>query len=167
MACCGDAPTLETLAAVSILRDWLPELNVRVINVVDLMKLQSASTHPHGLPDEEFDALFTVDKPIIFAFHGYPWLIHRLLYRRTNHQNLHVHGYQEEGTITTYFDMKVLNELDRFHLVLAVLKRLPELRENGTILARAMENKLAEHYRYIREHGVDMPEVLEWVWEER
>ena len=165
MACCGDAPTLETLAAVSILRDWLPELNVRVVNVVDLMKLQAESTHPHGLPDAEFDALFTVDKPIIFAFHGYPWLIHRLLYRRKNHQNLHVHGYQEEGTITTYFDMKVLNELDRFHLVLAVLKRLPQLGAKSNVLAQAMENKLVQHYHYIREHGVDMPEVLDWKWE--
>ncbi|WP_020568843.1 phosphoketolase family protein [Neolewinella persica] len=164
MACCGDAPTLETLAAVSILRQRLPELNVRVINVVDLMKLQSASTHPHGLPAEEFDALFTLDKPIIFAFHGYPWLIHRLLYRRSNHNNLHVHGYQEEGTITTYFDMKVLNELDRFHLVLAVLKRLPALGKEGTALAKEMEGKLTEHHRYIREHGVDMPEVLGWKW---
>jgi xylulose-5-phosphate/fructose-6-phosphate phosphoketolase len=164
LACCGDAPTLETLAAVSILHHWMPGLNIRVVNVVDLMKLQSDSTHPHGLPDVEFDALFTIDKPIIFAFHGYPWLIHRLLYRRANHHNLHVHGYQEEGTITTYFDMKVLNELDRFHLVLAVLKRLPELGEIGDVLARAMEDKLAEHYRYIREYGVDMPEVLEWRW---
>jgi xylulose-5-phosphate/fructose-6-phosphate phosphoketolase len=128
------------------------------------MKLQSASTHPHGLPAEEFDALFTVDKPIVFAFHGYPWLIHRLLYRHTNHQNLHVHGYQEEGTITTYFDMKVLNELDRFHLVLAVLKRLPKLGNKGIALAEEMEGKLIKHHRYIREHGVDMPEVLEWKW---
>lgn len=165
MACCGDAPTLETLAAVSILNHWLPELNIRVINVVDLMKLQSDTTHPHGLPDAEFDALFTIDKPIIFAFHGYPWLIHRLLYKRANHRNLHVHGYQEEGTITTYFDMKVLNELDRFHLVLAVLRRMPELGETGNVLARAMEDKLALHHDYIREHGVDMPEVLEWKWE--
>ncbi len=165
MACCGDAPTLETLAAVSILRQELPELNIRVINVVDLMKLQSASTHPHGLPAAEFDALFTEDKPIIFAFHGYPWLIHRLLYRRTNHRNLHVHGYQEEGTITTYFDMKVLNGLDRFHLVLAVLKRLPQAGAAGEALAVTMENKLREHYHYIREHGVDLPEVLNWRWE--
>lgn len=165
MACCGDAPTLETLAAVSILRHWLPELNIRVVNVVDLMKLQSASTHLHGLPDAAFDALFTVDKPIIFAFHGYPWLIHRLLYRRANHHNLHVHGYQEEGTITTYFDMKVLNELDRFHLVLAVLKRLPQLGEKGKVLAQAMRDKLEKHHRYIRERGVDMPEILEWTWD--
>lgn len=164
MACCGDAPTLETLAAVSILRKELPELRVRVVNIVDLMKLQSPSIHPHGLNDEDFDALFTLDKPIIFAFHGYPWLIHRLLYRRSNHWNLHVHGYREEGTITTYFDMKVLNKLDRFHLVLNVLKRLDGVGERHAALAALMQRKLLEHREYICEHGLDMPEVADWKW---
>ena len=131
MACCGDVPTLETLAAVSMLRKHLPELKVRVINVVDLMKLQPQSEHPHGLSDTDFDALFTKDKPVIFAFHGYPWLIHRLTYRRTNHDNLHVRGYKEEGTITTPFDMTVLNDLDRFHLVMDIIDRLPQTGEKG------------------------------------
>ncbi|CAH1000704.1 Xylulose-5-phosphate phosphoketolase [Neolewinella maritima] len=164
MACCGDVPTRETLAAVSILRTALPELKVRVINVVDLMKLQSPSVHPHGLPDDVFDDLFTTDKPIIFAFHGYPFLIHRLCYRRTNHANLHVHGYREEGTITTPFDMTVLNEIDRFHLVRNALKRLPDRGEAGDELDLHMTEKLIQHRRHIRTHGVDMPEIRNWSW---
>jgi xylulose-5-phosphate/fructose-6-phosphate phosphoketolase len=170
MACCGDVPTLETLAAVSILREHLPELKIRVINVVDLMKLQPSSEHPHGLTDPEFDALFTKDKPVVFAFHGYPWLIHRMTYRRTNHENIHVRGYKEEGTITTYFDMTVLNDLDRFHLVQDVLVRLPQLPKLGakaTQLITLMQNKLTEHRRYIDKYGIDMPEILNWKWEGR
>jgi xylulose-5-phosphate/fructose-6-phosphate phosphoketolase len=168
MACCGDVPTLETLAAVSILREYLPELKIRVINVVDLMKLQPSSEHPHGLTDSEFDALFTKDKPVVFAFHGYPWLIHRMTYRRTNHENIHVRGYKEEGTITTYFDMTVLNDLDRFHLVQDVLVRLPKLAQLGakaTQLITLMQNKLAEHRNYIDKYGIDMPEIRNWKWE--
>ena len=164
MACAGDIPTLETLAAVSILRAELPDLKVRVVNVVDLMKLQPDSEHPHGLSDREFDLLFTRDKPIIFAFHGYPWLIHRLAYRRTNHRNLHVRGYKEEGTITTAFDMTVLNEMDRFHLVQDVIKRLPQLGDQCGHLYQKLANKLAEHRMYIRQHGMDMPEVQNWRW---
>ena len=163
MACCGDVPTLETLAAVSILHKHLPELNIRVINVVDLMKLQPQIEHPHGLSDEAFDALFTKDKPIVFAFHGYPWLIHRLTYRRTNHNNMHVRGYKEEGTITTNFDMTVLNDLDRFDLVLDVLHRLPQ-EGAGIALKKVMEDKLIEHKAYIDKHGLDMPEILNWKW---
>ena len=164
MACCGDVPTLETLAAVSILREHLPELKIRVINVVDLMKLQPEAEHPHGLSDEDFDALFTKDKPVVFAFHGYPWLIHRLTYRRTNHENMHVRGYKEEGTITTYFDMTVLNDLDRFHLVQDVINRLPQLGESGANLKKLMQDKLAEHKLYINKYGQDMPEILNWKW---
>jgi xylulose-5-phosphate/fructose-6-phosphate phosphoketolase len=164
MACCGDVPTLETLAAVSILREHLPDLKVRVVNVVDLMKLQPKSEHPHGLSDRDFDALFTVDKPIIFAFHGYPWLIHRLTYRRTNHDNLHVRGYKEEGTITTPFDMTVLNDLDRFHLVMDTIDRLPHVSEAATGLRHLLEGKLIEHRRYIGEYGEDLPEILNWRW---
>jgi len=164
MACCGDVPTLEVLAAVSILRRHMPSLNVRVVNVVDLMKLQPSSEHPHGLPDAEFDSLFTRDRPIIFVYHGYPWLIHRLTYRRTNHANLHVRGYKEEGTITTTFDMPVLNDLDRFHLVLDVIERVPQAAALGGDLKRLMQAKLAEHKRYIVEHGIDMPEVRDWKW---
>jgi xylulose-5-phosphate/fructose-6-phosphate phosphoketolase len=164
MACCGDVPTLETLAAVSILRNHLPDLKVRVINVVDLMKLQPQAEHPHGLSDKEFDALFTKDKPIVFAFHGYPWLIHRLTYRRTNHKNLHVRGYKEEGTITTYFDMTVLNDLDRFHLVMDVIQRVPAIGKQGAKLKKIMEDKLVEHKKYIDEHGQDMPEIRNWKW---
>jgi len=164
MACCGDVPTLETLAAVSILREHLPELKVRVVNVVDLMRLQPASEHPNGLADADFDALFTRDKHVIFAFHGYPWLIHRLTYRRTNHDNIHVRGYKEEGTITTAFDMTVLNDLDRFHLVMDTIDRLPQTGERGLALKRRLQDKLIEHKRYIRAHGQDLPEVRNWQW---
>jgi xylulose-5-phosphate/fructose-6-phosphate phosphoketolase len=164
MACAGDVPTLETLAAVSILRERLPELKVRVINVVDLMKLQPPSEHPHGLSDSDFDSLFTRDKPVIFAFHAYPWLIHRLTYRRHNHDNLHVRGYKEEGTITTAFDMTVLNELDRFHLVMDAIDRLPRTGSRGAHLKQQLKDKLVEHKRYIDIHGEDMPEVRDWIW---
>lgn len=164
MACCGDVPTLETLAAVSILRAELPSLRVRVVNVLDLMKLQPQLEHPHGLDDAAFDALFTLDKPVIFAFHGYPGLIHRLSYRRTNHRNFHVRGYKEEGTITTPFDMTVLNGLDRFHLVIASLERLPQTGLAGATLMRKLADKLLEHQRYIRANGVDMPEIRQWRW---
>lgn len=165
MACAGDVPTLETLAAVSILREKLPELKIRVVNVVDLMKLQSDKEHPHGLTDADFDMLFTKNKPVIFAFHGYPWLIHRLTYSRTNHINLHVRGYKEEGTITTAFDMTVLNDMDRFHLVQDVLDRLPNLGDEVAYLKQEMQDKLIEHKYYIRKNGVDMPEVKNWKWE--
>ncbi len=164
MACAGDVPTLETLAAVELLRQHLPDLKVRVINVVDLMTLQPQEEHPHGLSDRDFDALFTTDKPIIFAYHGYPWLIHRLTYRRTNHDNLHVRGYKEEGTTTTPFDMAVLNDLDRFHLVADVIDRVPTLGYRAAHLRQHMRDKLIEHREYIERHGQDMPEILEWQW---
>ena len=164
MACCGDTPTLEILAAVSILRKHLPELKIRVVNVVDLMKLQSASEHPHGLSDADYDSLFTKDKHIVFAFHGYPWLIHRLTYRRAN-ENLHVRGYKEEGTITTPFDLRVQNDLDRFHLVQDVIDRLPQLDGKGAYLKQLMQDKLVEHGNYVVEHGTDLPEILNWKWE--
>lgn len=164
MACCGDVPTLETLAAVSILREHLPDLKIRVVNVVDLMKLEPDTEHPHGLSEHDFDALFTKDKPIVFAFHGYPWLIHRLTYRRTNHENMHVRGYKEEGTITTYFDMTVLNDLDRFHLVLDVIARVPNLGTSGARLKKIVQDKLIEHKKYIDKNGLDMPEILNWKW---
>ena len=167
MACAGDVPTLETLAAVSILRQHLPTLRIRVVNVVDLMKLQPQSEHPHGLDDQQFDALFTRDKPVIFAFHAYPWLIHRLTYRRTNHANFHVRGYKEEGTITTAFDMTVLNDLDRFHLAMDVIDRVPATGTPGLYLKQQLQNKLIEHKRYITAHGLDMPEVREWRWKLR
>jgi len=166
MACCGDVPTLETLAAVELLRRHLPELKVRVINVVDLMVLQPAEEHPHGLTDKEFDVLFTTDKPVIFAFHGYPWLIHRLTYRRTNHGNVHVRGYKEEGTTTTPFDMVVLNELDRFHLVQDVIDRVPQLGARAAYFKQAIRDRLIAHRQYIEEHGEDMPEITGWRWSE-
>jgi xylulose-5-phosphate/fructose-6-phosphate phosphoketolase len=164
MACCGDVPTLETLAAVSILRGRAPELKIRFVNVVDLMTLQPKSEHPHGLSDSEFDVLFTKDKPIIFAFHGYPWLIHRLTYRRTNHDNLHVRGFKEEGTTTTPFDMVVLNELDRFHLVGDVIDRVPSLGARAAYAKQAIRDRLIDHKRYIRKYGQDMPAIREWRW---
>jgi xylulose-5-phosphate/fructose-6-phosphate phosphoketolase len=163
MACCGDVPTLETLAAVDLLRQHLPDLRVRVVNVVDLMTLQPSTEHPHGLADKEYDGIFTADKPIIFAFHGYPWLIHRLVYRRRN-QRLHVRGYKEEGTVTTPFDMCVLNEIDRFHLAIDVLDRVERLHNGVGHLREMLRNKLIDHRSYITQHGEDMPEVKDWVW---
>jgi xylulose-5-phosphate/fructose-6-phosphate phosphoketolase len=164
MACCGDVPTLETLAAVSILREHLPELKIRVINVVNLMKLQPESEHPHGLSDTIFDDLFTKDKPVIFAFHAYPRLVHQLTYRRANHDNIHVRGYKEEGTITTPFDMTVLNDLDRFHLVMDTIDRVPQTGVPGQHLKKHLQEKLIEHKKYIGEHGQDMPEIRNWHW---
>jgi xylulose-5-phosphate/fructose-6-phosphate phosphoketolase len=164
MACCGDVPTLETLAAVMILREELPDLKIRVINVVDLMTLQSPSEHSHGLSDKDFDALFTKNKPVIFAYHGYPWLIHRLTYRRTNHNNIHVRGYKEEGTTTTPFDMTVMNDLDRFDLVSDTVQRLPQLGSRIGYITQAMREKLIAHKEYVRKYGQDMPEVRNWQW---
>jgi xylulose-5-phosphate/fructose-6-phosphate phosphoketolase len=164
MASCGDVPTLESLAAVELLRKHFPKLKVRVVNVVDLMKLQSQNEHPHGLSDTEFDQLFTTDKPVIFAYHGYPTLIHRLTYRRTNHRNFHVHGYKEEGTTSTPFDLVVMNDLDRFHLVAAVIDRVPRLGSSAAHVKQAIRDKLVEHKRYIAEHGEDMPEIRNWQW---
>ena len=165
MACCGDTPTLETLAATTILRQYFKELKIRVVNVVDLMRLQSNEVHPHGLSDEDYDAIFTKDKPIIFAFHGYPHLIHQLTYKRNNN-DLHVHGYKEEGTITTRFDMCVQNEIDRYHLVLAALKRLPSLGNRGAMLNQLCKDKLVMHKQYIYEYGKDMPEIQNWQWKD-
>ncbi len=164
MACAGDVPTLETLAAVSILRERLPELRIRVLNVVDLMRLQPESEHPHGLPDSEFDAIFTADRPIVFAYHGYPWLIHRLTYRRANHGNLHVRGYKEEGTTTTPFDMVMLNDLDRFHLVIDVIDRVPGLASRAAHVRQEMEDERLRCRAWTREHGEDRPDVRGWVW---
>ncbi len=164
MACCGDVPTLETLAAVDILRRNLPDLKIRVVNVVDLMTLQPSTEHPHGLADREFDSLFTADKPVVFAFHGYPWLIHRLTYRRTNHDNFHVRGYKEEGTTTTPFDMTVLNDLDRFHLAGDAIDRVPRLRNIAAHIKQDLRNRLIAHKRYIDKHGDDMPEIRDWKW---
>jgi xylulose-5-phosphate/fructose-6-phosphate phosphoketolase len=164
MACAGDVPTVETLAAVMILREHVPDLKIRVINVVDLMRLQPAEEHPHGLSHREFDVLFTTDKPIIFAYHGYPWLIHRLTYRRTNHGNLHVRGYKEEGTTTTPFDMLVRNDMDRFHLVDDAIERVPKLGPVAAYARQAVRDKLIEHKEYITKHGEDMPEIRDWTW---
>src|SRR5262249_44169442 len=166
MACAGDVPTLETLAAVKLLRGYFPGLKIRVINVMDLMKLQPASEHPHGLSELDFDALFTRDRPIIFAFHGYPSLIHRLTYRRTNHDNLHVRGYKEKGTITTPFDMCVLNDLDRFHLAGDAIDRLPQLEAKTGYVNQALNDKLIGHREYICQYGEDMPEIRNWKWSE-
>ena len=165
MACAGDVPTLETLAAVSILREAFPALRIRVVNVVDLLRLQDRHAHPHGLADEDFDALFTTDVPVVFAYHGYPSLIHRLTYRRANHGNFHVHGYREEGTTTTPFDMCVLNEIDRFHLALNVIDRVPGLRDVSSHVREGLRNSLIRHAAYIREHGEDLPEIRDWVWD--
>ncbi|HEX5226396.1 MAG TPA: phosphoketolase family protein, partial [Bryobacteraceae bacterium] len=164
MACCGDIPTLETLAAVDVLRRLVPDLKIRVVNVVDLMTLQPASEHPHGLSDRDFDAIFTADKPIVFAFHGYPWLIHRLTYRRTNHDNLHVRGYKEEGTTTTPFDMTVLNDLDRFHLAGDVIDRVPRLQRTSGYAKQWLRDRLIEHKLYVARYGDDMPEIKNWRW---
>ncbi|WP_374632780.1 phosphoketolase [Ferrovibrio sp.] len=164
LACAGDVPTIETMAAAALLRQHLPDLRLRVVNVVDLMRLQPADLHPHGMTDAAFDALFTIDKPVIFAFHGYAALVHRLVYRRRNHANFHVHGYREQGTTTTPFDMTVINQLDRYHLVLALLKRLPDMGAAGTKLRNLAEDRLAAHHAYIGEHGEDMPEISSWAW---
>ncbi len=164
MACCGDVPTLETLAAVDLIHQYIPDLKVRVVNVVDLMTLQPKTEHPHGLSDVDFDELFTKEKPVIFAYHGYPWLIHRLAYKRTNHENMHVRGFKEEGSTTTPFDMLVRNDLDRFHLVSDVIDRVPKLGAAAAYVKQAMRDRLTEHYHYIREHGADMPIVADWRW---
>jgi xylulose-5-phosphate/fructose-6-phosphate phosphoketolase len=164
LACCGDVPTLETLAAAAILRERLPDLRVRVVNVVDLMRLQPASEHPHGLSDREFDSLFTTDRPIVFAYHGYPWLIHRLTYRRANHDNLHVRGYKEEGTTTTPFDVVMLNDLDRFHLAIDVIDRLPQLAGKADHLRQELVDSRLRARAYGREHGEDPPEIRDWTW---
>jgi xylulose-5-phosphate/fructose-6-phosphate phosphoketolase len=164
MACAGDVPTLETLAAVSILRQRLPALQIRVVNVVDLMRLQPEHEHPHGLPDREFDTVFTSDRPVIFAYHGYPWLIHRLTYRRTNHNNIHVRGYKEEGTTTTPFDMVMLNDLDRFHLVMDVVDRVPSLGSKAADLRQDMDDQRMAARAWTREHGEDAPVITNWQW---
>jgi xylulose-5-phosphate/fructose-6-phosphate phosphoketolase len=164
MACAGDVPTLEVLAAVDLLRQALPELKIRVVNVVDLMTLQPRDQHPHGLSDRDFDSLFTCDKPVIFAYHGYPYLIHRLTYNRANHANMHVRGFNEEGTTTTPFDMVVLNQLDRFHLAIEVIERVPGLSVATAQVKQEFRDKLIEHTRYVREHGEDMPEIQNWTW---
>jgi xylulose-5-phosphate/fructose-6-phosphate phosphoketolase len=164
MACAGDVPTLETLGAVAILRQNYPDLKIRVVNVVDLMVLQPSTEHPHGLGDKEFDSIFTTDCPVIFAYHGYPWLIHRLTYRRANHDNIHVHGYKEEGTTTTPFDMVVLNDLDRFHLASDVLDRVPRMRHIAAAGKQMLRDKLVDHKQYIQEFGEDMPEIRNWKW---
>jgi xylulose-5-phosphate/fructose-6-phosphate phosphoketolase len=164
LACAGDIPTLETLAAVDLIRQRLPQLKVRVVNVVDLMRLQPDSEHPHGMPDPEFDALFTTDRPVIFAYHGYPWLIHRLAYRRTGHRNLHVRGYKEEGTTTTPFDMVMLNDLDRFHLVMDVIDRVPGLGPQAAHLRQDMVDRRLEYRSYTRQEGEDHPDVRDWTW---
>jgi xylulose-5-phosphate/fructose-6-phosphate phosphoketolase len=164
LACCGDIPTLEALAAAALLREHLPELKVRFINVVDLMRLQPSDEHPHGMSDAEFDSLFTRDRPVVFAYHGYPWLIHRLAYRRTNHSGLHVRGYKEEGTTTTPFDMVMLNDLDRFHLVTDVIDRVPGLADRAAHLRQDMQERRIAARAYTREHGEDDPEIRDWTW---
>ncbi len=164
LGCCGDVPTLETLAATAILRDELPDLRVRVVNVVDLMRLQPDAEHPHGLTDRDFDSLFTHDKPVVFAYHGYPWLIHRLTYRRTNHANIHVRGYKEEGTTTTPFDMVMLNDLDRFHLVMDVIDRVPGLADSSARLRQEMDDRRLRARAWTRDHGEDDPEIRDWTW---
>jgi xylulose-5-phosphate/fructose-6-phosphate phosphoketolase len=164
LGCAGDVPTLETVAAARLLREHLPDLRVRVVNVVDLMRLQPDTEHPHGLPDAQFDALFTVDRPVVFAYHGYPWLIHRLTYRRANHRNLHVRGYKEEGTTTTPFDMVMLNDMDRFHLVMDVIDRVPGLGQRAAVLRQQMVDERLRLRRYTREVGDDAPEVRDWTW---
>jgi xylulose-5-phosphate/fructose-6-phosphate phosphoketolase len=164
MGCAGDVPTMEVLAAVDLLRGFFPDIRIRVVNVVDLMRLQDEREHPHGLSDADFDGLFTKDKPVIFAYHGYPWLIHRLTYRRTNHGNFHVRGYKEEGTTTTPFDMTVLNQIDRFDLAMDVIDRVPRLQATSGYARESLKGKLIEHRIYVRTHGEDMPEVREWQW---
>ncbi len=164
LACAGDVPTLETLAAADLIRQFLPELAVRVVNVVDLMRLQPSSEHPHGMTDAEFDEVFTLDRPVIFAYHGYPWLIHRLTYRRTNHSNLHVRGYKEEGTTTTPFDMVMLNDLDRYHLVMDVIDRVPSLGSKAAHVRQQMVDSRLRARQYTRDHGQDAPDVVNWIW---
>jgi xylulose-5-phosphate/fructose-6-phosphate phosphoketolase len=164
MACAGDVPTLETLAAVDILRREVSDIKIRVVNVVNLMTLQPSSEHPNGLSDHEFDSIFTKDKPVIFAYHGYPWLIHRLTYRRHNHDNMHVRGYKEKGTTTTPFDMVVLNDLDRFHLASDALDRIPRLQYQAARIKQKLRDKLIDHENYIHQHGIDMPEIRDWKW---
>jgi xylulose-5-phosphate/fructose-6-phosphate phosphoketolase len=165
LACAGDTPTLETLAAADLLRRHLPDLRVRVVNVVDLMRLQPESEHPHGLPDRDFDALFTPDKPVIFAYHGYPWLIHRLTYRRTNHKNLHVRGYKEEGTTTTPFDMVMMNDMDRYKLVIDVIDRVPGLGSRAVMVRQRMQDMRTQARDWTRTHGEDHPDVVGWRWD--
>jgi xylulose-5-phosphate/fructose-6-phosphate phosphoketolase len=164
MACAGDVPTIETLAAVDLMRELLPHLRIRVVNVVNLMKLQPEEEHPHGLSDREFDTIFTKDKPIIFNYHGYPWLIHRLTYRRTNHPNLHVRGFKEEGTTTTPFDMAVRNDIDRYDLVMDVIDRVPGLGQKAAHIRQEMRDRLIDHREYISEHGEETPEIRDWQW---
>jgi xylulose-5-phosphate/fructose-6-phosphate phosphoketolase len=164
LACAGDVPTLETLAAATILRERMPDLAVRVVNVVDLMRLQSADDHPHGLRDSAFDAIFTPDMPIIFAYHGYPWLIHRLTYKRTGHDNIHARGYKENGTTTTPFDMVMMNDLDRYHLVMDVIDRVPGLGARAGVLRQEMQDARLRAWQYTRDYGEDIPEVVDWAW---
>jgi xylulose-5-phosphate/fructose-6-phosphate phosphoketolase len=164
LACAGDVPTMETLAAAALLREHLPDLRVRVVNVVDLMKLQPPAEHPNGLPDSEFDGLFTADKPVIFAYHGYPWLLHRLMYRRTNHANLHVRGYKEEGTTTTPFDMAMMNDIDRFHLVMDVIDRVPGLQQRAAAVRQRMVDLRFQAHAHTRTHGEDASEIADWTW---
>ena len=164
MACCGDVPTMEALAAVTLLRERVPDLKIRVVNVVDLMALQPQSEHPHGLADEDFDDIFTKDKPVIFAFHGYPWLIHRLTYRRHNHDNIHVRGYKEEGTTTTPFDMCVLNNIDRFQLALDAILRVPRLAAQHDAARQWYSEQIQRHKLYVAEYGEDLPEIRNWRW---